>query len=49
VNALLALLDDIAHKKVYINQMACVIQGITAFRVLLLQHLQMELQVKFAQ
>jgi len=49
VNALLALLDDIAHKKVYINQMACVIQVIIAFRELLLQHLQMELLVKYAQ
>lgn len=41
--------EDIAHKKVYINLMAFVIQGITAFRVLSLQHLQMELQVKYAQ
>jgi len=48
VNALLALLEDIAHKKVYINLMAYAIQGIIAFRELSLQHLQMELQVNYA-
>jgi hypothetical protein len=49
VSVLHALLEDIAHKKVYISQTAFVIQVITVFKELSLQRLQTESQEKNAQ